>query len=94
MKDLVDEKDIIPILKKHGVVRAGIFGSFARGDQGGKSDMDFLVDFKKGKSLLDLVSLKFELEEKLGRKVDVITYKSLHPAFRNKVLKEQSVLYG
>lgn len=49
---------ITPILKRHGVIHAAIFGSFARGQEGESSDLDVLVEFGAGKSLLDLVSLK------------------------------------
>jgi predicted nucleotidyltransferase len=83
------EKTIIPILKRNGVVRAGIFGSFVRGEARKKSDIDILIKFKGRKSLLDLVGLKLELEEKLGRKVDIVEYSAIHPLIRDKVLKEQ-----
>jgi predicted nucleotidyltransferase len=83
------EKTIIPILKRNGVVRAGIFGSFVRGEARKKSDIDILIKFKGRKSLLDLVGLKLELEEKLGKKVDIVEYSAIHPLIRDKVLKEQ-----
>jgi len=70
---------IVPVLKKYGVVRAGLFGSVVRGEAKMKSDIDILVEFEKGKSLLDLLGLKIELEEMLKGQVDVITYSSLHP---------------
>lgn len=83
---------IIPIFKKYDVKRASIFGSFVRGEERGDSDIDILVEFKGEKSLLDLAGLKIELEEKLGRKVDVLTYNSLHPLLKDKILKEQKVI--
>ncbi|CAB3290140.1 DNA polymerase beta domain protein region [Methanocaldococcus lauensis] len=79
---------IIPILLKHGVKRASIFGSYARGEQKDTSDVDILVEFGKGKSLLDLVRLKYELEEVLGKKVDLLTYNSIHPLLKDRILKE------
>ncbi|MEM3623430.1 MAG: hypothetical protein QXR76_06660 [Candidatus Bathyarchaeia archaeon] len=51
-----------------------------------------LVEFKGEKSLLDLAGLKIELEEILGKKVDVLTYNSLHPLLKDKILKEQKVI--
>ncbi|KKP36331.1 hypothetical protein A2483_02320 [Candidatus Peregrinibacteria bacterium RIFOXYC2_FULL_33_13] len=84
---------ILPILKKEGVEKAAIFGSFARGTNKAKSDIDLLVKLKKNKSLLDLVGLKIELEQKLGRKVDVITYNSLNPHLRKIILDEQKIIY-
>ena len=61
------ENIILPILKRNTVAKAGIFGSFARGDYTAKSDLDLLVAFRK-KSLLDLVHLQLELEEALKKK--------------------------
>jgi predicted nucleotidyltransferase len=80
---------IIPVLQQHDVIHAAIFGSFARGEEREDSDLDILVEFGEGKSLLDLVGLKLELEEFLGRKIDVVTYNALHPEIREKVLEEQ-----
>jgi hypothetical protein len=83
---------IIPILKRYDVKRAAFFGSFVRGDQKEDSDIDILVEFEGEKSLLDLAGLKIELEEALGRKVDVLTYNSLHPLLRDRILQEQKVI--
>jgi hypothetical protein len=91
MKPSLDQlrSEVVPALKRHDVVRAALFGSFARGEQEEASDLDILVEFGKEKSLLDLVALKLELEETLGRGVDDLTYGSLHPGIRERVLKEQ-----
>ena len=80
---------VTPILRRLGVRRASVFGSLARGEGGEKSDVDLLVELEPGRSLLDLAELKVELEEVLGRRVDVITYDSLHPLLRERVLREQ-----
>jgi uncharacterized protein len=80
---------VVPALRRHGVVRAGMFGSIARGDYREDSDVDVLVEFEHGKSLFDLVELQFELEEILGRKADVVTYAGLHRRIRDRVLREQ-----
>jgi len=77
------------ILKKNNVVRAGIFGSYARGDQKKSSDIDFLIQFKGRKSLLDLSGLKIELEEKLKKEVHLVTYKYIHPTLKSQILKEE-----
>ena len=82
------KRKIIPILLKHGVKRASIFGSYARGEQNEASDVDILVEFGEGKSLLDLVRLKYELEKALGKKVDLLTYNSIHPLLKDRILKE------
>ena len=87
------KKQIVPTLKKEGVLKASIFGSFARGDYNKRSDVDLLVELASSKSLLDLIGLKFLLEEKLGRKVDVLTYRSIHPLLRDIIMKEHQVIY-
>jgi predicted nucleotidyltransferase len=80
---------ILPVLKRFGVKKAAIFGSLARGEGGRESDVDILVEFEPSKSLLDLAGLKIELEETLGRRVDVLTYSALPPLLKDRVLKEQ-----
>ncbi len=57
------------------------------------SDVDILVDFPPGTSLLDLVRLERELKELLKRDVDVVTYDSLHHLIRDRILREQAVIY-
>jgi len=83
---------IIPILKRYGVKRAAFFGSISRGELKETSDIDLLIEFEGEKSLLDLVGLKMELEESLGREVDVLTYGSLHPLLKDRILREQKVI--
>jgi predicted nucleotidyltransferase len=78
------------ILKRHAVKKASIFGSFARGEAKARSDVDLLIEYKtKDKSLFDLVNLKAELEEILGRKVDIVTYNSIYWRLRDQILSEQ-----
>ena len=69
-----------------------LFGSYRKGDDTEKSDIDILVEFKGEKSLLDLAGLKIELEELLGSKVDILTYNSLHPLLKERILNEQEVI--
>ena len=83
---------ILPVLGKHDVVRASVFGSFARDESDEKSDVDILVELSGDKSLLDLAGLKIELEGLLGRGVDVLTYESLHPLLKDRILGEQKVI--
>lgn len=84
---------VLPILRRQGVVKAALFGSFAREDAGPASDVDLLVRLAPGKSLLDLVSLRLELAARLRRKVDVLTYDSLNPMLKARILKEQRLIY-
>ena len=72
------KRKIIPILKHNEVTKAGIFGSYARGEQKKNSDIDIVIQPPKWIGL-GFVGIKLELEEKLGKKVDLITYKSIHP---------------
>ncbi|MDI9553149.1 MAG: nucleotidyltransferase family protein [Bacteroidota bacterium] len=64
---------ILSHLKDYQPVSVGIFGSFARGESTGKSDIDILVKFKVAPSLLTLIKLENELSDLLGIKVDLIT---------------------
>ena len=81
------KSDISPILKSSGVSKAAIFGSVARGEARSKSDIDILVEFSKPKGL-GFISLKLALEEKLKRKVDLLTYASINPYIKKKILTE------
>ncbi len=76
------------LMRRRGVVRAGLFGSIARGDSTESSDVDFLVEFEIGRSLLDLAGLRLDLAEVLKREVDVATPASLHPMIRDRILGE------
>ena len=79
---------ILPILKKHGVVRAGIFGSYATGEQKKNSDIDILIKYPKGLGF-GFAGIKIELEEKLNKKVHLVTYKYIHPKLKGQILKEE-----
>ena len=72
---------------------AALFGSTARGEARKSSDIDLLIKLKKGKTLLDIVHLKLELEKKLGRKVDLVEYDAIRPLLRETILNEQKVIY-
>lgn len=86
------KEKILNALKQNDVKRAALFGSVVRGELSDESDIDILIEFKGRKSLLDLVGLKLELEEMLKRKVDVLTYNSLHPLLKDRILREQEVI--
>ena len=80
---------IVEILTKNDVARAGVFGSYARGEETEGSDIDILIEFKGRKNLFDLVGLEQDLENELNNKVDLVTYKSLSPYMRDDILKEE-----
>ena len=71
-----------------GVRRLGLFGSFARDEATKASDIDLLVEFEPGRSLLDHIALAQDLEDLLGREVDVVTEKGLHWYIRDRVCRE------
>ena len=83
---------IIPVLQPYGVTRVGLFGSAARGELRAGSDIDILVDITKNISLLEFVAIKLRLEEQLGRKVDLVEYRTLKPALKEKIIRQQLIL--
>ncbi len=82
------KKIIVPILKKNQVVKAGIFGSYARGEQKKGSDLDLIIQPPKGMGLR-FVGLKLDLEKKLKKKVDLLTYKSISPYLKERILGDE-----
>jgi predicted nucleotidyltransferase len=84
--------DILRLAQKHGARNVRLFGSAARGEDRAESDLDLLVDMEDGRSLVDHVALKQDLEDLLGREIDVVTERSLHPRLRDRVLREAEAL--
>lgn len=84
----------IPILQKHGIEKAFIFGSYARGEQNENSDIDFLIEYGPNakKSLFTRARIINELREALQKDVDVVTEKSLSKYFRRDVLRKKKVI--
>lgn len=83
-------KKIVKILKRRGVAKAGIFGSYARRESKKKSDIDILIEVKGRKfSLFDLVGLQMELEKEIGIKVDLLTYGSISPYLKKEILESE-----
>ena len=81
-------EQILEIAGKRGARNVRVFGSIARGDQRADSDIDLLVDFDPGRSLLDLTGLSLDLERALGRKVDVISSRGLRPRVAAAVMRD------
>ena len=82
-------------LRERGLASLALFGSIVRGEARSDSDIDVLVDVdpKVGFSLVDLVSVKLFLENRLGRKVDVVTRQGIEPAVRDRVLNEAESVF-
>lgn len=83
------KKSAVPVLKEAGVLQSDIFGSAARGETTDESDIDFLVDLPRGTSLFDLADLQIKLEETLGRKVDILTYRSISPLLKDYINRDK-----
>ena len=81
-------QEIIQIAASHGAYEIRIFGSAARDEFGPESDIDVIVTLESGRSLLDLIAIKQDLEDLLGREVHIVTEKSLSPYIKENVRKE------
>jgi uncharacterized protein len=90
---LIDKRaDILRIAETNGAIRVRIFGSFARGTAQPESDLDLLIDFEPGRNLLDLVAIKQDIEDLLGRPVHVLTEASISPYMRDAILRDATPL--
>jgi predicted nucleotidyltransferase len=83
---LKENEDLIAKEFKARII--GIFGSYARREQREESDVDILVSFSEGATLLDFIGLADFLEQKLGVKVDIISERAVKPELRERILKE------
>ncbi len=83
---------ILEVAARQGARNVRVFGSVARGDSDALSDIDILVDLEPGRSLFDLGGLLYDLQELLGRPVDVVTEAGLRPRVRERVLQEAVAL--
>lgn len=84
----VKREAILEIAHRNGATSIRIFGSASRGEGRDDSDIDFLVELDEDRSLLDHSRLILDLEDLLGRKVHVVTPKSLHRSMRDSILGE------
>ena len=91
MRDRLLERhrsEILRVASSHGARNVRVFGSRARGEGDEQSDVDILVELERGRTLLDLVRLKRELEELTHRDVDVVTDDGLSPILRDTILSQ------
>jgi hypothetical protein len=72
-------KDLMELCRQNDIASLELFGSFSRGEQAESSDIDLLVTFSKSKSLIDHIKIENDFEDLLGKKVDMVTERSLSP---------------
>ena len=90
---VLDRRDeILRIAARHGARNVRVFGSMARGEANEDSDVDLLVDLEPGRSLFDLSVLQADLQDLLGRRVDVATEPGLYWLLRRRILSESQPL--
>ncbi len=82
------KQQILPLLKKYDIKKAGIFGSVARKELN-PHDLDILVEINKKISLLEFISLKQEIEDTIGLKVDLVEYSSIKSTLKEAILLEE-----
>ncbi len=94
VQQLLEEKksDIYALAKNYGIKDVRVFGSVARGEDTESSDIDFLVTMERGHGLFDRCGFWSDVEEVLGREIDVLTEKGLHWSFRQQVIDEAKPL--
>ena len=80
--------EILRAAKAHGAGNVRVFGSVARGDASANSDVDLLIQLEKGRGFSDLMGFCEDVENTLGRRVDVVTDDGLSPFLRERVLAE------
>jgi predicted nucleotidyltransferase len=87
-----NREQVLRLAALHGARNVRVFGSVARGESTERSDVDLLVDWEPGRSLLDQVALVQDLEETLGVRVHLGTERSLHWYVRDRILSEATPL--
>jgi uncharacterized protein len=94
LSEVIHQKrpDMLCVAAHYGARDVRIFGSLARGEARPDSDADILVTLEPGRSLLDLIALKQDLEDLLGCRVDVVTEAAVSPYLRERVLKDAVAL--
>ena len=90
----MDITKAFPIFQQYGIQYAGLFGSYARGDEREDSDVDILVRMGKPLTLPMFIRLENQLAQVLNKKVDLVTERSLKARLRDTVLNEIKPIYG
>lgn len=85
---------IIKVMKPYNPKKIGIFGSFARGENTEKSDIDILYQFEEPISLFEKSDILDALQEQLDNSVDLVSEKYIHPFLKEQILKDLRIIYG
>ncbi|MEI6058678.1 MAG: nucleotidyltransferase family protein [archaeon] len=83
------KQKILPILKSHKVTKASIFGSYARGEQNKKSDVDILIEIDNSVGLIEFIGLKLMLQKTLKKKVDLVEYETIRPELKENIMRDE-----
>ena len=83
-----------PVFRAYDVKYAGLFGSYARGEQQKKSDIDIAVILSGSTDLFEFVGLKLDLKKALKKQVDLVTYRTMYPYVKRSAKRDMKKLYG
>lgn len=96
-QDILDLQEITvevaKVADQYGIVKAGVFGSYARGEANDESDIDLIFEFKDVIGLMKLGGLKIDLEESLGKNIDILQFCAINSQIRDQVLQEVKIIY-
>lgn len=93
MNILEIQNKILPVLKEYGIKRAAVFGSVSRGDDKPKSDIDIMISLGKPMGMFAYMRLLREMENRLGRKVDLVTENSINKFVRPYIQPDLKTIY-
>jgi predicted nucleotidyltransferase len=83
------QEKIVPLLKQHGIKKAAVFGSVARGDARPDSDVDVVIEISRPYGLFEFIAIKHGIEDILDKKVDLVEYASIKPRVKENIIKDQ-----
>lgn len=84
---------IVDYLKQYKVIEIGIFGSFARNEMTDNSDIDVLVEYSRGTTILDIVKMKEELYQLIGRKIDLVSKRAVRKSIMMHIQNDLQTIY-
>lgn len=87
------QQTVTPIFKQYGISRAGVFGSYARGEEKADSDIDFLIRIGRPMDLIQFIRLREELEVALGQSIDLVSDDVIIPYFEPQIKKDLVPIY-